>query len=194
MSEIERQVERLIAQKEQLQQEIKEKVEPKSNLELVTDDTIAKKSNSIRSEIIANLRMAKTSHMKWISNAQILIRLGDIHQENVSIPVNYTMCDFGKWYYGEGQKLSAYSEYLDIEEVHQSVHDTYLQIYSLYKNKIEGSLFNSAKKQMEEREEKAQKLDLILKQYSKLLFELLLTLEKKVKSLSNEEVINLMSI
>jgi len=192
MSEIERQVEHLIAQKEQLQQEIKEKLQPKSNLKLVTDDTIVNKSNSIRSEIIANLRMAKTSHIKWISNVQILMRLDDIHQANANIPVNYTMCDFGKWYYGEGQKLGEYSEYLDIEEVHQSVHDTYLQIYSLYKDKIEGSLFNSAKKQMAEREEKAQKLDLILKQYSKLLFELLLTLEKKVRALSNEEVINLM--
>ena len=189
MSEIERTIEDLIAQKEQQQQESKNLQQPK--LEVVSDLDVTENAKRIKAEIISNLRMAKTSHMKWLSDVQILIRLGNIHQANASIPVNYTSCDFGKWYYGEGQKLNEYSEYTDIEEIHQLVHDTYLQIYSLYKKPIEGSLFNSAKKQKAEREEKARKLDIILKQYSKLLFELLQTLEKKVKSLSSDEVINL---
>ena len=189
MSEIEKRIEDLIAQKQQQQQETRNLQQAK--LEIVSDLDVAENVKRIKAEIISNLRMAKTSHMRWISDVQILIRLGDINQAKATIPVNFTSCDFGKWYYGEGQKLSNFSEYLDIEEIHQSVHDTYLQIYSLYQKPIEGSIFNSAKKQMAEREAKAKKLDLILKQYSKLLFELLITLEKKVRSLSNEETINL---
>lgn len=188
MSEIEKTIEDLIAQKQRKQQESKSAVAQNTKLEIVSDATFEENARRIKAEIISKLRMAKTSHMKWISDVQILIRLGDVKEANATIPVNYTSCDFGKWYYGEGQKLDEFTEYTDIEEIHQLVHDTYLQIYSLYKKPIEGSLFNSAKKQLAERETKALKLDLILKQYSKLLFELLITLEKKIKSLSNEEV------
>ncbi len=191
MSEIEQKIEHLIAQKQMLEQQSKELLKNNPKLEIVSEEDQKEHSKMIKAEIISNLRMAKTSHMKWISNVQILIRLGDLKQANAQIPVNYTNCDFGKWYYGEGQKLSEFSEYTDIEEIHQLVHDTYLQIYSLYKKPIEGSLFNSAKKQEAERESKAIKLDLILKQYSKLLFELLQKLEVKVKSLPDEVVENL---
>ena len=191
MSEIERKIEEMISQKQSQQEQLKNKLHIKPKLEIVSDADFNEKANLVRAEIISNLRIAKTSHMKWISDVQILIRLGDIKVANATIPVNYTSCNFGQWYYGDGQKLSEYSEYSDIEEIHQLVHDTYLQIYSLYQKPIKGSLLNSAKKQMAERELKAIKLDLILKQYSKLLFELLLTLEKKVKSLSNDEIMQL---
>jgi len=191
MSEIERKIEDMISQKETLQQQSNELLSSQSKLEIVSDASYDEKARAIKADIISNLRMAKTSHMKWISDVQILIRLGDLKVANTTIPVNYTSCEFGKWYYGEGQKLAEYSEYTDIEEIHQLVHDTYLQIYSLYQKPIEKSLFNSAKKQLAEREEKALKLDLILKQYSKLLFELLAQLEKKVKSLTSDEVMNL---
>ncbi len=191
MSEIEKTIEDLIAQKQRKQQESKNIASQRTKLMIVSDATFEDNTKKIKAEIVSKLRLAKTSHMKWISDVQILIRLGNVKEANATIPVNYTSCDFGKWYYGEGQKLAEFSEYTDIEEIHQLVHDTYLQIYSLYKKPIEGSLFNSAKKQYAERETKALKLDLILKQYSKLLFELLITLEKKIKSLSNEEVHNL---
>jgi hypothetical protein len=191
MNEIEKKIEDLISQKEELQQEAKTNQNPKSKLEIVSDKDFNKSVKQIKASMIESLRKAKTSHMKWISDVQILIRLGDIKEANSTIPVNYTNCEFGKWYYGDGQKLSEFSEYNDIEEIHQLVHDTYLQIYSLYNKPIEGSIFNSAKKQKAEREVKAKKLEIILKQYSKLLFELLITLEKKIKSLSNEQVNNL---
>ncbi len=187
MNEIEKKIENLIFQKNQQQNEMNEKI---SKLEVITDNKQLKMNDTktIREEIISNLRNAKRSHMKWVSDVQILIHLGDLDEAKSTIPVNYTACEFGEWYYGDGQKLSNYSEYSDIEEIHQLVHDTYLQIYSLYKIKIDGSIFNSAKKQKAEREEKAKKLELILKQYSKLLFELLIILENKIKSLSDDEV------
>lgn len=191
MSELEKSIEQLIAQKEALQQQSKDLLAAEPALKVVSDMDMVENAKQIKSDLISKLRMAKTSHMKWISDVQILIRLGDVEQANAKVPVNYTSCDFGRWYYSDGQMLSEYSEYTDIEEIHQLVHDTYLQIYSLYKKPIEGGFFNSAKKQLAEREEKALKLDIILKKYSKLLFELLVTLENKIKSLSDQEILNL---
>ncbi|HFS67846.1 MAG TPA: hypothetical protein ENK67_06500 [Flavobacteriia bacterium] len=191
MSELEKSIEQLIAQKEALQQQSKDLLAAEPALKVVSDMDMVENAKQIKSDLISKLRMAKTSHMKWISDVQILIRLGDVEQANAKVPVNYTSCDFGRWYYSDGQMLSEYSEYTDIEEIHQLVHDTYLQIYSLYKKPIEGGFFNSAKKQLAEREEKALKLDIILKRYSKLLFELLVTLENKIKSLSDQEILNL---
>jgi hypothetical protein len=117
-----------------------------------------------------------------------IIRLGNIRDAQASIPVNYTLCDFGKWYYGDGQILSNYPEYKDLELVHQMVHDTYLQIYNLYKKRIEGTLFNSEKKQLRQRDEKANKLSLVLTEYSKILFDALLNLESKIMNLSDEAI------
>ncbi len=139
-------------------------------------------------DIIGHLRLAKTGHKSWMANVQILIRSGNIDEAKSLIPVNFTSCKFGEWYYGEGQMLSHIEEYQNLEMPHQKIHDVYLQIFNLYKTKIEGSLFNSEKKQKKERERKAISLKKSLSSFADILFKNLLLLEDRVKKFNDEEM------
>ncbi len=191
MSELENTIEQLIARKRRIQQESKYKIN--GNSSKTVDNTISPTVNlenatSKRAEMISHLRLAKTAHVAWMSNVQILIQLGNISAAKASTPINYTTCDFGKWYYGAGQVLTPFKEYRDIEPVHEQVHSTYLEIFSMYNQRLEGSFFTSVKKLEKERKEKAVKLEVILKEYSKLLFDLLIALEMKIKRMSDMEI------
>jgi len=159
----------------------------------ITNNAITNQVNNppnyiTKSALIAHLRLAKTGHQNWMSNVQILTRVGNILDAKSSIPVNFTACDFGKWYFGEGQIIAAFEEYKELDRPHQMIHDTYLQIFELYKKKIEGSIFNSEKKQLKVREEKSNELVKTLIDYSKELFENLALLENKIKALSKEQM------
>lgn len=144
-----------------------------------------------KKEIFLHLKNARISHKKWMSFVQILIRLADVETAKTSIPINYTMCAFGKWYYGDGQILAIFDEYLQIEDIHKNVHDTYLQIYNLYDKKVVGSFFNSEKKQVIARTKKVQSLSTILDEYSKVMFNLLTLVEKSVLNLTDDEILQL---
>jgi len=143
---------------------------------------------NFKQQIVKHLQAAKISHKKWMSYVQILLRLGDVEEAKSAIPINYTLCDFGKWYYGEGQVLNSFPEFIQMENIHMNVHDTYLQIYNLFNKKIKGYLFNSEKNQLEKRNKKALALSDILNEYSKIMFDLLLIVEQSVKNMSYEEL------
>ena len=143
---------------------------------------------NFKQQIVKHLEAAKISHKKWMSFVQILLRLGDVEEAKSAIPINYTLCDFGRWYYGEGQVLNLFPEFVQMEDVHMNVHDTYLQIYNLFNKKIKGYLFNSEKNQLEKRNKKALALSDILNEYSKIMFDLLLIVEQSVKNMSYEEL------
>jgi len=65
--------------------------------------------------------------MQWRARAQALVAGLNVEQEHV--PVLYTDCKFGKWYYGEGQKLSGFSAFKALEEPHQQLHLVYMEIF-----------------------------------------------------------------
>ncbi len=204
MNELEKKIEKLISEKEQIQKHSKLKL--KNNDLRDVDNVVVRSSTKIKNtkdslvknvgeeastkriKLISHLRLARKAHTAWVSNVQILIQLGNIDEAKVSTPINYTVCAFGKWYYGDGQVLTPFKEYRDIEEVHQQVHSTYLEIFSMYNEKLEGSLFTSVKKLEKERKEKAVKLEIILREYSKLMFDLLVALEMKIKRMSDVEI------
>ena len=193
MSELEKRIEELISQKERVQQISKIKNQNSLGKIEIVDKTVSNLSLSQnvmnkKADIISHLRHAKTAHVAWISNVQILIQLANIEDAKATTPINYTTCAFGKWYYGEGQMLTPFQEYRDIEAVHQYVHNTYLQIFGLYNKKLEGSFFKSIKKLEQERKEKAMQLEIVLKEYSKLMFDLLIALEMKIKRMSDSEI------
>ncbi len=88
-----------------------------------------------KNEIIDHLRAAKTAHIKWVQRAKLLTNGFTIEKE--AIPVNSTECNFGKWFYGDAQKLNALSNnplecMSQIEALHFKLHDIYLQIYKIY--------------------------------------------------------------
>ena len=201
MNDLEKEIEDLIAKRKKIAAKVEtQSKEDKQDTTLNIDfDRVAnsniKDENKVftyKKQIIKRLQEAKVSHKAWMSFVQILIRLGNIETANASIPINYTMCEFGKWYYGEGQVLTIFTEYEQMEDIHKNVHDTYLQIRELYVTQIKGSLFNSEKSQIATRNKKALALYQILEEYSKMMYDLLLSVENSVKSMSNGELKKLM--
>ena len=199
MEDLEKVIEDLIAKREAVSSKVNKEIKEDNKVPAINYnyETKENESNLVynkiidkKKDIIKHLQAAKLSHKKWMSYVQILIRLGDIEQAKASIPINYTLCDFGKWYYGEGLKLSFFSNYTEMEAIHKQIHDTYLQIYELYLTPIKGFLFNSEKSQLEKRHKKAMALSQILDEYSKIMFDLLISVEISVKNMSNEEFLN----
>lgn len=84
---------------------------------------------------LSHLRAAKTSHVRWVQRAKLLINGLDIQKGD--IPIDSTCCDFGKWFYNDAQKLNALSEnsvehMTKIEKLHFDLHDKYLSIFNIY--------------------------------------------------------------
>lgn len=181
MSNLEKEIEELI-----LIKELSKKI---ALIENKNSNTTKKeiKHLEVRNNILNHIQLlkkAKTAHKIWMSYVQILIRLGNIHEAKEMIPINYTLCEFGKWYYGEGQDINDIDGFNEIESAHQMVHDIYLQIYNLYKQRLEVTLFKNIKKLKKQRLEIATELSHKLDRHSKVLFEYLDLIEKELRKRS----------
>jgi hypothetical protein len=99
---------------------------------------------------------AKKSHVKWVQRAKLLIE-GLPIDEN-AIPLSCTDCDFGQWFYGEGQKLNMFGNMSclgEIEKAHFTLHDQYMKIFKIYFSDNDRSFFSkifSSKKKISEQE------------------------------------------
>jgi len=80
-----------------------------------------------KKEIINTLHAAKAAHMQWRARAQALV--AGISADKDHVPVMYTDCKFGKWYYGEGQKLSNFPAFRGLEDPHEQLHLVYMEIF-----------------------------------------------------------------
>jgi len=90
-----------------------------------------------KEEALKYLRDAKASHVKWVQRAKMLIN--GVNVEEDAIPVNSTECQFGVWFYNEGQKLNSLSNnplecMKNIEKLHFELHDIYFHIFHIYFN------------------------------------------------------------
>lgn len=88
-----------------------------------------------KEEVLSNLKSAKSAHVKWLEKAELVINGLDL-QDSV-VPVAYTECKFGKWFYGNGQILKGLSNnpiecMQNIEELHIDFHDKYSNIFNIY--------------------------------------------------------------
>jgi hypothetical protein len=79
------------------------------------------------------IRKAKAAHIKWRSYAQALVAGVDVSDEKV--PVAHTNCDFGRWYYGQGQaELGGLDSFQGIAAPHEMLHAIYSKIFdTLYR-------------------------------------------------------------
>ncbi len=82
-----------------------------------------------KTEVVTKLKLAVVSHRAWVSNAQALI--DGIPLDKEKVPVNARECEFGKWYYGDGQRLQIVPGFNEIEEPHDKLHETYMEIFGL---------------------------------------------------------------
>ena len=96
-----------------------------------------------KEETLTQLSAAKKAHIKWVNRAKSLVE--GIPVEKDAIPVDSTECQFGQWFYGEGQKLNALPS-MDcmgkIETLHFTLHDNYLKIFKLYFGEPNRSFFS----------------------------------------------------
>ena len=88
-----------------------------------------------KEEILNQLRRAKAAHISWVQRAKMLIEGFTINE--TSIPINSTECQFGQWFYSDGQRLNdirtnPIESMTKIEELHFKLHDVYLNIFKIY--------------------------------------------------------------
>jgi len=151
-----------------------------------------------KEEVLEHLRAAKAAHIKWVQKAKLLINGIDIEED--AIPIDSTECKFGKWFYSDGQILNSLSNnpmecMQSIEGLHFSLHDKYLQIFSIYfsqekKTGFFAKLFGIKKKKelSEEEVENSKKYYDEMEEISKGLLEEINRLERRLVAVSEEKI------
>ena len=148
-----------------------------------------------KNNILDRINEARKSHIDWVLKAKMLIEGIEIDQK--AIPVNATECAFGNWFYSDAQKISAMlNEPMEcmknIEELHMSLHNIYLSIYKIYYAKDErgffSKLFGEHKKVSKESHTLAVEYYKQLENISKGLIQELDMMEKKIMSISNDDL------
>ncbi len=77
--------------------------------------------------IIVGIQKASDEYEIWLDQAELLVTGTANHL--VNDPVAHTDCDFGAWFYSDGQQLSALSGFKEVDSTHQAFHQTYTFIY-----------------------------------------------------------------
>jgi hypothetical protein len=135
------------------------------------------------------LQSAKSAHIQWRARAQAMVAGVPLDKEQV--PVVYTDCKFGKWYYGLGQQLSVLETYRAIEDPHQQLHMTYIKIFNLLFGEDDRSalqkIFGSKKKYTAKNVAEAQHLLPQLIGISESLLQAIEVVEAQIRHMSEEE-------
>lgn len=146
-----------------------------------------------RKTIVTMLRSAKSAHIKWRTYAQALVSGLDVDDDKV--PVLHTDCEFGKWYYGNGQVLSSIPSYKTIEHPHEMMHKLYLKLFQHLFKEEDLSLFSRLLGKKSASREDDTVRDKLLKEViemSKILLEAIEVLENDIIRMTDEEIANLL--
>ena len=143
-----------------------------------------------KKEVVETLGKAILSHKKWVANALALIE--GIPLEKDKVPVNPTECEFGKWYYSIGQKLSEVPGFKDIEAPHNNLHKVYMEIFAiLYGEAREPSFFSKligrSHKVKAANHDEAMEKYYVLEQHSKVIITQLEQLGKIITAMSEKQ-------
>jgi hypothetical protein len=104
---------------------------------------------------------AKTAHLRWVQRAKLLIE--GLPIDEGAIPLSGTDCNFGQWFYSEGQKLNALGNMDclgEVEKAHFTLHDEYMKIFKIYFSDNDRSFFSklfSSKKKLSDFEKELAK-------------------------------------
>lgn len=88
---------------------------------------------------LQQLRKAKSAHLRWRAYAMVLS--AGYAVEEGQLPLRETECQFGCWYYGEGQLLKDLPAFKAIEAPHQELHAIYQDIFQQLFNQEEPSFW-----------------------------------------------------
>jgi len=86
-----------------------------------------------KSDIVEKIRLARLAHVKWVQRAKSLVNGIPIKEED--IPLTSDSCEFGKWFYSDGQVLLAIfneKSVKEIEDFHNKLHAEYMNIFKIY--------------------------------------------------------------
>lgn len=139
-------------------------------------------------EIIIEVRAAIAAHTQWKNYVQIKAR-GLFLKDLPVTAVASTDCNFGKWYFGEGAKLTSLTNYRNLENPHDKIHQIFIELNVLFnQNYVDSGLFSNAKKMNRLKQEKIQNLMEDFNSFSTILIEGLRLLEADVLKMSDAEV------
>jgi hypothetical protein len=144
-----------------------------------------------KTETLQQLRDAKAAHLKWVQRAKFLV--SDVEMDKDAIPLDYTECAFGCWFYSEGQKILMMPG-MDcahiIGEKHRELHETYLKIFQIYfgeeKKSFFSKIFRVKKKVSDEQQALAKEFYEELKKISEELLSYISRLERRINALPPE--------
>ena len=143
-------------------------------------------------DVVTKLRDAARGHKKWVGNARALIEGVPLDKDQV--PLNSTECEFGKWYYGDGQDLREVPGFRDIETLHDDLHGTYMEIFVLLFGEVQekesflSRFVGTAHKTAETNKKSAMDKYTLLEKQSKLIVQQLVQLEKIITAMGPEQL------
>lgn len=145
-----------------------------------------------KSEVLISIRVARREHIIWVDNAKALVNGLDVKKEQ--IPIAITACNFGKWFYCDGQiLLSLFTEHAvkKLDNKHKELHDTYMKIFKIYfsvgKRSFLAKLLKRKKKITANEEYNALVYLADLEKISDELISYLNIIEKKLNTISEEK-------
>jgi len=95
-----------------------------------------------KEDVLRNIRAARRAHVVWVQRAKSLVNGLPVTKEQ--IPLEVTACEFGRWFYCDGQiLLSIFTEdaVKQVEEKHKALHDIYMKIFKIYFSTVNQSFF-----------------------------------------------------
>ncbi|MCI5210668.1 MAG: hypothetical protein D3910_18210 [Candidatus Electrothrix sp. ATG2] len=150
-----------------------------------------------KTQIVTTLKLAAVSHRAWFSNAQALI--DGVPLDKDKVPVSAAECEFGKWYYGDGQRLKSVPGFKEIEASHDNLHQTYMEIFTLLygeegaKPSFFSKLIGRAQKAAAAKKEAAKARSLILKDHSNEVIDKMEQLQRVINAMGEKQLASYLS-
>lgn len=144
-----------------------------------------------KSDIVHKIRLARFAHVEWVQRAKSLVNGLPIKEEDV--PLTASSCEFGKWFYVDGQILLAIfneTTVKNLENLHNELHEVYMNIFKIYFNLSDLSFFQKlikmGKKVSVEEQREAKKYLNALEKVSDELIKQLNIIETKINMAESE--------
>ena len=149
-------------------------------------------SNITKKEVLKSIRGARREHVKWVYKAKKLVNGLEISKDE--IPLKVTDCEFGKWFYCDGQILLYIFKEEAVEKLeakHRELHDIYMNIFKIYFDTSNLSFLEKLLKRKKKRilaieEQTAIKYLTQLEEVSVELVSFLNIIEKKISSIDEK--------
>lgn len=133
-------------------------------------------------EVMRAITAARAAHLRWVARAEGLV--AGLPLDKDQVPVLPTDCQFGSWYYDQGQVLKNLPSYQALETPHDLLHRLYMEIFRILFGEDERStlskLFGSKRSYREKQLEEASRLLPKLRTQSDLLLKGLEILEQEL--------------